>query len=124
MLKLNKIEISGLGPFVTPQTVDFENIGSVCKVNGKNELTGGSSGSGKSSLFMAIDYLFGVNDTPSVALASRKSKDDMYVVGELTWDGRPVTVKRSKKQGLTVVLPDETISGNAVIYLVPNDSTI
>lgn len=98
MLKLKSLRLGGIGRFVEPQDVNFENLGNLIQVDGENRNTGGSSGSGKSTLFNALDYLLGLNDKmPVTVLQSRLTKDKLHVEGDFDWDGKSVTITRSAK---------------------------
>jgi DNA repair exonuclease SbcCD ATPase subunit len=94
------------------QTIDFSVKQKLLQFDGKNENTGGSSGSGKSTVFNALDLLLGVSDLPISSLQSRLTKSGYYVSGDFEIDGVPVTITRSKKDGLIVKTPSETIEGN------------
>lgn len=115
MIELLSLKFQNIGRFVDMQTIDFSKKSKLLQFDGKNENTGGSSGSGKSTVFHAIDLLFGVNELPVSSLQSRLTKNGFFVEGQLLIKGVPVTVTRSKKDGLTVTTPTETIEGNAKI---------
>ena len=115
MIRLLSLSFSGIGRFVEKQTVDFSNRDKLLQVDGKNENTGGSSGAGKSTIFHALDYLLGIGDVPSTTLQSRLTKNGMNVEAELEIDGKKVAVSRSKKDGLTITIDDQTISGNVKV---------
>jgi DNA repair exonuclease SbcCD ATPase subunit len=112
MIKLVKLSFQNIGRFVEMQTVDFSTKQKLLQFDGKNENTGGSSGSGKSTVFNALDLLLGVNDIPVSSLQSRLTKSGYYVSGDFEIDGVPVTITRSKKDGLIVKTPSETVEGN------------
>jgi len=112
MLTLKRLTFNNIGRFVTEQTIDFTSFDKLVQVNGFNKNTGGSSGAAKSTVFHAHDYLLGICDIPLTGLQSRLVKAGLYVEGEYDVDGVPLTVKRSKKEGLTIIFGDETVSGN------------
>lgn len=112
MIKLLTLSFEGIGRFTKKQTIDFSDREKLIQIDGKNENTGGSSGAGKSTVFNALDYLLGLNDTPATALQSRVTKNTIFVEGVFDIDGKKVIITRSKKDGLSVVSDDESISGN------------
>lgn len=100
MLKLKSLSFTGIGRFTSLQTVNLEDKSNLIQVNGINNNTGGSSGSGKSTVFHALDYLLGINETPATALQNRKQKDSIYVSAIFDKDGKLFRIERSKKKGL------------------------
>ena len=112
MLSLKRLTFNNIGRFITEQTIDFTQYDKLVQVNGVNKNTGGSSGAAKSTVFHALDYLLGINDIPATALQSRLTKETILVEGDFEVDTIPLTIKRSKKDGLTIKFGDETISGN------------
>lgn len=113
MLLLQKVKFKGLRRFVEWQEIDFSILADISQLDGQNLNTGGSSGAGKSSVLMAIDYLFGVNSVPATNLQSNITKDSIEVVGEFLKDNVPVVVERSKKNGLKITYGDEVYSGSS-----------
>lgn len=112
MIKLISLSFNGIGRFVEKQHIDFSNKDKLLQIDGKNENTGGSSGAGKSTIFHALDYLLGIGDIPATTLQSRLTKSAISVEADLEIDGKKVTISRSKKDGLTLVIDSETVSGN------------
>jgi len=112
VLKLKQLRINGIATFVEEQTINLENLGHLIQVDGENRNTGGSSGAAKSSVFNALDYLFGVNDLPTTVLQSRYTKEPLSVIGDLDWDGQSVTVSRSKK-GFSIEINGNIIEGSS-----------
>lgn len=110
MLKLKNYSFSGIGRFVEKQTIDLESRNHLIQIDGENTNTGGSSGAGKSTTVEALAFLLGISDIPSTHLQSRITKSPIWVQGE--FEGG-VTVTRSKKDGLTIETPEETVSGNS-----------
>jgi DNA repair exonuclease SbcCD ATPase subunit len=110
MLKLKRYSFSGIGRFVQKQTIDLENRSHLIQIDGENTNTGGSSGSGKSTTAEALAYLFGINEIPTTQLQSRITKDSIWVEAE--FEGG-ITISRSKKDGLTIKTPEETVSGSS-----------
>ena len=113
MLKLKSLKFSGIGRFTEPQEIDFNDLGNLVQVDGNNLVTGGSSGSGKSTIFHALDFLFGMCDLPISVLQSRLTKDHVSVEGHLEWDGKDVIIKRNRK--LSIVVDGVETSGSAKI---------
>lgn len=97
MLKLKELRWSGIGRFVEEQVINFESLGNLVQVDGQNNNTKGSSGAGKSTVFHAIDYLFGISNKPNTVLKCRYTEDDMSVKGTFDFDGVPLVITRSKK---------------------------
>ena len=112
MIKLISLSFSGIGRFVDKQFIDFSTKEKILQIDGRNENTGGSSGSGKSTIFHALDYLLGINDIPATTLQSRLTKTPISVEGEFEIDEKKVKISRSKKDGLSIEVGGETTSGN------------
>jgi DNA repair exonuclease SbcCD ATPase subunit len=115
MIKLLSLSFENIGRFVEKQTIDFTNKSRLLQFDGKNENTGGSSGSGKSTVFIILDFILGVSDTPISSLQSRLTKSGYFAEGVFEINGEIVTISRSKKDGLIVKTPTETIEGNSKI---------
>ncbi len=113
MIELLSLQFGNIRSFVDDQYLSFENREKLIQIDGKNENTGGSSGAGKSTVVMALLYLLDLGDIPTTVLQSRLTKDGLWAIGKFTFDGVPVTISRSKKEGLKIELPDETVSGNS-----------
>ena len=111
MLILKKLRFKGIGRFVEEQTVNFEQLGSLVQVDGKNNNTGGSSGAGKSTVFNALDFLFGLNSVPNNVLQSRLTEETISVEADFDFDGQSLTISRGKK--LKIVLGDEVTTGSS-----------
>lgn len=112
MIELISLSFGNLRSFVDDQHVVFQGRNKLVQIDGRNENTGGSSGAGKTTILMALDYLLGIGDVPTTVLQSRLTKDGIWASGEFVIDGSPVSISRSKKDGLTIKTPEETISGN------------
>ena len=112
MIKLISLSLENVGRFVERQNIDFSKKNRLLQFDGKNENTGGSSGSGKSTVFIALDFLLGVSDIPISSLQSRLTKNGYFVEGVFEINSKLVTITRSKKDGLIVKTPEETIEGN------------
>lgn len=112
MIKLKSFKFGNIRCFDSEQSITFEEYDKLVRVSGQVEETGGSSGAGKSTIFLALDYLLGVNDVPATVLQSWLTKDAMYAEGVFDIDNKEIIISRSKKNGLTIVSPEETVSGN------------
>jgi hypothetical protein len=104
ILKLIKLEFQNIGRFVEHQAIDFTAKGHLIQIDGKRLDYHGSSGSGKSTIFQANDYILGLNSIPATVLQSRKTKGTIwgkgtYLIGE---ENFPLTIERGKKEGLMV----------------------
>lgn len=96
MLELEELRFRNIGRFVDEQSISFDEFSSFAQLDGKNNNTGGSSGSGKSTVFMALDYLLGVNHRPTTVMQSRYSEEPLWVQGHFHYSGEGVIVTRSK----------------------------
>lgn len=113
MLKLKELRFQNVGRFVEMQTIHFSHLGNLVQVDGQNLKTKGSSGSGKTTIFNALDYLFGINDLPTTVLQSRITEKGISVSANFDWDDKNIWVSRSKARGLVIELPgDVIISGS------------
>ncbi len=91
---LTSLTVEGFRSFVEPSTVSFPEAGLVL-LQGVNEDTGGSSGSGKSSVALAIAYALGYCPLSATALASWGTSKALKVeLFFMTAEGE-VKVKRS-----------------------------
>lgn len=111
MITLKSLTLSGIGRFVDEQTIDFSQLGSLVQVDGQNNNTGGSSGSGKSTIFKALEFLLGLNDISNGVLQSRLTKESMSVTGLFDLDGLPLRIERGKK--LLIDLNGEVTTGSS-----------
>lgn len=108
------MRLKAIGRFVEEQFVSIETLGNLIQVDGENRNTGGSSGSGKSTIFNALDYLLGLNNIPVTVLQSRITKDPIHVEGDFDLDGIPLTISRGKS-GLKIDLNGEVTSGSSTL---------
>lgn len=122
MLKLKELHISGIGRFVEEQIVYFERLGNLVQVDGMNNNTGGSSGAGKTTLFLALDFLFGINDVPNNLLKSRLTENGLNVQGIFDFDGKQLTITRGKK--LRIDLDGELTEGSSKLAEEKLDSIL
>lgn len=113
MLELKDLRLSGIGRFVEEQSINFSSLSDFIQVDGQNNNTKGSSGSGKTTVFNALDYLLGLNDLPSTILQSRFTEEHISVSGDFLWDGKEVTITRGKK--IEIKFLDKTIKGSSAL---------
>lgn len=112
MLTPKLLTLSGIGRFVTKQTVHFDSMGQLVQVDGENRNTGGSSGSGKTTLFNSMEYNLGLNDLPVTVLQSRLTKDGILTEGTYDWNGKEVIITRGKGK-FSVSVDGSLIEGSA-----------
>jgi DNA repair exonuclease SbcCD ATPase subunit len=113
VLKLKKLIISNVGRFVGLHEITFEGRSNLIQIDALNKNTNGSSGSGKSTIFNSLEYLLGTNSLPTTVLQSRLTKNPMSVQGEFDYEGKNLIIKRSKSEGLSIVIDGvEIVSGS------------
>lgn len=99
MLELVELRFKMIGRFVEEQVIVIDTLGNFVQVDGQNNNTRGSSGSGKSTVFNALDYLFGLNKIAATVLQSRKiinpDEEPIWVKGEFLLDGEKMTMMRT-----------------------------
>lgn len=108
--RLKGLRVKALRSFAEPSEILFPESGLVL-LRGKNLDSGGSSGSGKSSLLLAIAYLFGFCRYPGTALQSWLTEDPLEVTGTLQVDEGELVVSRGQRLSLT--LNGKKVSGSA-----------
>lgn len=113
MIELLTLRFGQIRSFVDDQEIRFSGRDKLIQIDGKNLNTGGSSGSGKTTILMILDYLFGLNHVPATLLQSRLTKSGMWVEGDFLIDGKPVTIARSKKDGLKITSENDSVSKNS-----------
>jgi DNA repair exonuclease SbcCD ATPase subunit len=111
MLRLKKLVFKNIGRFVDLQVIHFDDLGNLIQLDGNNLNTGGSSGSGKSTVFHALDFLLGINEIPATILQSRLTEEGIVVYADFDWDHRPVTIIRSKSRGFIVRVHETEYTG-------------
>jgi DNA repair exonuclease SbcCD ATPase subunit len=111
MLSLKELKFRGIGRFAEEQRIAFDNLGNLVQVDGQNCNTNGSSGSGKSTIFNALDFLLGLNSIPNSVLQSRETDEPMWVEGSFDYNGSPLIITRGKK--LKIELNGEVTTGSA-----------
>lgn len=114
MLDLIELRFQGIGRFIEQQKVNFSALNGFTQIDGQNNNTGGSSGSGKSTIANALDYLLKLNDLPATILQSRKNVNHLgttlNVQGDFLWNESPVEITRGPSL-LKVKMADQTIEG-------------
>jgi len=115
VLKLIDLEIEGVRSFQDNQTINFKNRDKLIQIDGLNKDSGGSSGAGKSSIAIAIDYLFGTSSLAGTVLKPWDQNKTPKIVGHFSRNGIEITISRSTKDGLSIKVGDETTSGNSKI---------
>lgn len=113
MLTLKSLTFENIGRFIDSQTIDFSTLDELNQVEGKNNVTGGSSGAAKSTVFKALEFLLGVNNIPVSVLQSRLTEKHISVCGLFDYDGLPLKIERGKK--LLIDLNGEITTGSSYI---------
>lgn len=113
MLNIDRFGWEAIGRFIEPQVIEISSLGNLIQIDGKNNNTGGSSASAKSTIFHAWDYLLGFNKIPAGKLQSRLTKNGIAVWAEGTLDGKPIKISRSKAKGLVIEGAGHDVSGNS-----------
>lgn len=111
MLILKELRFKNIGRFIEEQRIVFDKLGNLVQIDGQNHNTGGSSGSGKSTIFNSLDFLFGLNTLPNTVLQSRLTEETISVEGDFDLDGQALTISRGKK--LKITLNDEVTTGSS-----------
>ena len=107
---LKWLSVKNFRGFVEPARIEFPESG-VISIRGFNLDTGGSSGSGKSSILLAITYALGICPFPATALQSWLTDDSMSVeLGLETAEGE-VVIARGEK--FTVSVNGKLVRGGA-----------
>jgi DNA repair exonuclease SbcCD ATPase subunit len=97
VLEPQELRFKNIGRFTEEQIIRVSDFAAFTQVDGVNRNTGGSSGSGKTTVFNALSYLLGLNDNmPATVLQSRLTKDGICVTGIFTVGTKTVTITRNK----------------------------
>jgi DNA repair exonuclease SbcCD ATPase subunit len=100
-VELKRVQISGFRSFRDSAEIVFDNSGIVC-LQGRDIRTGGSNGSGKSSIFEAVYWIIGANKLPATELKNYQSLA-MSGTLDLAVDGKLWSITRtSTKLSLTI----------------------
>lgn len=102
MATLVSLTLSGFRSFREPSHITFPEKGLVL-IAGRNKRTGGSSGSGKSTIAHAISYLLGYCPYPATRLRTRGADVPLDVVGVFRVKEGELQVSRSDR-GLELIL--------------------
>lgn len=102
MIKVKRLRFGAIGRFVDPQLIEFDELGNLVQIDGENRNTGGSSGSAKTTILNALDFLLGLNSLPTTVLQSRLTKEKMWIEGDFDWDGKDLSISRSAKLAITI----------------------
>jgi ABC-type lipoprotein export system ATPase subunit len=103
MLKLKTLKFKNVGRFTEEQFIDFTAFSNLIQVDAINQNTGGgSSGSGKSTVFNILLWVMGLDTLPTTTLQSRLTTEHISGTVELDWDGKNVTIKRGRKLSVTI----------------------
>ena len=113
MFTLDELGFECIGRFIEPQIINIASLGNLIQVDGENRNTGGSSGAAKSTIFHALDYLFGLNSISNAKLQSRLTKEGISVWAKGNLDGKPIKISRSKAKGLSIEGAGMDVSGNS-----------
>jgi DNA repair exonuclease SbcCD ATPase subunit len=99
-VRLLDIRISGFRSFLDEAKITFPPSGLVC-LHGLDTRTGGSNGSGKSSILEAIYWILGINTLPATELKNYIAKSMegclSLLVGSQTWEVTRTSTKLSLK---------------------------
>jgi ABC-type Na+ transport system ATPase subunit NatA len=96
MLELVELRFKNIGRFVEEQVIDFDILGAFVQIDGQNNNTGGSSGAGKSTVFMALDYLLGFKGRPATILQCRYTEEPIWVRGTFRNGKQLYVITRTK----------------------------
>jgi DNA repair exonuclease SbcCD ATPase subunit len=110
VIRLRRLRLRSFRSFYDEATIDFPESG-LLLIKGASQDHGDSSGSGKSSILLAIAYALGICDQPATELQSWGATKPMQVELTLADDGLPsfeVTIYRGKKNAV------EYTGGNTV----------
>src|SRR4051812_17025757 len=99
--RLRSLTIHGVRSFVDRTEIRFPASGIVL-LNGTNHDTGGSSGSGKSSVVTAIAWALGFCPFPATDMQSWQSKKGGFITLTLDTDAGEVSITRGKKLALEI----------------------
>ena len=120
MLKLKSLTISGFRSFKETATILFPQEGAMLISGSYSDGSGGSSGSGKSSIILAVAHSFGFCDVPATELKnwySKKYSTDL----ELEDDGKVYRIVRDPKLSVYengVIVPGGTADAEAKLAAI------
>lgn len=108
--RLKRLRVQAFRSFVEPAVVEFPDSGLIL-FRGSNLDSNGSSGSGKSSILLALSYVFGFCRFPATALQSWLTEEPMLVEVDLETADDKITISRGSK--LAVTLNGKKLPGSA-----------
>lgn len=100
-VKLKKLVIQDFRTFLGRHVIEFPSSG-LLLVKGKNLETGGSSGSGKTNVLLALSYLLKICPFAATDLQSWHTKSPMLVEGVFETPSGEVEVRRGAELSVTV----------------------
>lgn len=115
MFRILKIRFSNFGRFVGDHEVDLSDKSNLMQVDAVNKNTGGSSGSGKTTIFLALEYVLGINDVPATALQSRLTKEPMSASVTALVNEKLYEITRNIKKGLSIKSDSKSVSGSSSV---------
>lgn len=101
MIKLKNLKMSGFRSFEKESSIDFPESGLVL-VRGSNPDNNDSSGSGKSSVLLAIAYALDIAQFTATELQSWHTDDTMQVQLILDRGGEEIVISRGKKNSIKI----------------------
>jgi DNA repair exonuclease SbcCD ATPase subunit len=111
--RIKKLTIAGFRSFDGESSVEFPENGLV-HLDGRNKDTKGGSGSGKSTVNLAIAYVLGFCSIAGTELRNWRDKTPLKVDLSLDCDGKDVRVKRTSS-GLSLWIDGEAVKGGASV---------
>lgn len=96
MIKIKKLTLKGFRSFLEPATIEFNDDGFYL-ISGTDKITGGSNGSGKSSIFYAIAWALDFNDIPTTQLKNPNSQT-IEVILTLDKDGNSYEIHKTSNK--------------------------
>lgn len=110
MIRLRKLSLSGFRSFEAPAEIEFPESG-LTLIRGLNLDSGDSSGSGKTSLILAVQYLLGGCPYPSTELRTWGSETPPKV--KAVFDTSKGVLEVERANGLSLKLNGKPIGGSA-----------
>jgi DNA repair exonuclease SbcCD ATPase subunit len=110
LIRIRQLTFRNFLSYLGETTIDFPDSGLVL-IRGYNLDSGGSSGSGKSSILLAIQYALGICHLPATSLQSWLTEAPMGVELVLSVDDTEVTIARGRGTPVSVQVAGERVSG-------------
>lgn len=111
MLIPKSLTFCNIGRFITPQTIDFTQLGDLVQIEGQNNCSGGSSGAGKSTVIKALSWLLGLDGPTTTILQSRLTKEHIEVSAIFDFNGQTLKIERGRK--LLIDIDGEITTGSS-----------